>query len=213
MSEKTATTFGDEFSFFASSVTPRIIAPTLFIAAAIRTYLGGWTWWDLVIVVGLIAAEPFIEWLIHVFILHWKPKRLFGREMDPLVARKHRAHHSDPRRTEWIFVPLPVLAKAMPLTGLAYLLIFPTLRLGMTAITAATSILLTYEWTHFLIHSRYKPKTRLYRYIWNAHRLHHFKNEHYWFGVTNPLGDHALGTFPEKDAVETSATCKTLGAA
>ncbi len=213
MSEKTATTLADEFRFFASSVTPRIIAPTLFVAGAIRTYLGGWTWWDLVIVVGLIAAEPFIEWLIHVFILHWKPKRLFGREMDPLVARKHRAHHSDPRRTEWIFVPLPVLAKAMPLTGLAYLLIFPTLRLGMTAITAATSILLTYEWTHFLIHSRYKPKTRLYRYIWNAHRLHHFKNEHYWFGVTNPLGDHALGTFPEKDAVETSATCKTLGAA
>ncbi|MEO8324026.1 MAG: sterol desaturase family protein [Actinomycetota bacterium] len=213
MSEKTATTLGDELSFFASSVTPRIIAPTLLVAAGTRLFLGGWSWWDLVVVAGLIAAEPFIEWLIHVFILHWKPKRFLGRDLDPLVARKHRAHHSDPRKTEWIFVPLPVLAKAMPLTGLAYLLVFPTLRLGMTAITAATAILLTYEWTHYLIHSRYKPKTRLYRYIWNAHRLHHFKNENYWFGVTNPLGDHVLGTFPEKEEVETSATCKNLGAA
>lgn len=213
MSEKTATTLRDEFRFFASSVTPRIIAPTLLVAAGIRLFLGGWSWWDLAVVAGLIAAEPFIEWLIHVFILHWKPKRFLGRDLDPLVARKHRAHHSDPRKTEWIFVPLPVLAKAMPLTGLAYLLVFPTLRLGMTAITGATAILLTYEWTHYLIHSRYKPKTRLYRYIWKAHRLHHFKNENYWFGVTNPLGDHVLGTFPEKEEVETSATCRNLGAA
>ena len=213
MSEKTATTLRDEFRFFASSVTPRIIAPTLFVAAAVRLFLGGWSWWDLAVVAGLIAAEPFIEWLIHVFILHWKPKRFLGRDLDPLVARKHRAHHSDPRKTEWIFVPLPVLAKTMPLTGLAYLLVFPTLRLGMTAITGATAILLTYEWTHYLIHSRYKPKTRLYRYIWKAHRLHHFKNENYWFGVTNPLGDHVLGTFPEKEEVETSATCRNLGAA
>lgn len=213
MSEKAATTLGDEFRFFASSVTPRIIAPTLLVAAGVRLFLGGWSWWDLAVVAGLIAAEPFIEWLIHVFILHWKPKRFLGRELDPLVARKHRAHHSDPRKTEWIFVPLPVLAKAMPLTGLAYLLVFPTLRLGMTAITAATAILLTYEWTHYLIHSRYKPRTRFYRYIWKAHRLHHFKNENYWFGVTNPLGDHVLGTFPEKEEVETSATCRNLGAA
>lgn len=213
MSEKTATTLRDEFRFFASSVTPRIIAPTLLVAAGIRLFLGGWSWWDLAVVAGLIAAEPFIEWLIHVFILHWKPKRFLGRDLDPLVARKHRAHHSDPRETEWIFVPLPVLAKAMPLTGLAYLLVFPTLRLGMTAITGATAILLTYEWTHYLIHARYKPKTRLYRYIWKAHRLHHFKNENYWFGVTNPLGDHVLGTFPEKEEVETSATCRKLGAA
>lgn len=213
MSEKTATTLRDEFRFFASSVTPRIIAPTLLVAAGIRLFLGGWSWWDLAVVAGLIAAEPFIEWLIHVFILHWKPKRFLGRDLDPLVARKHRAHHSDPRKTEWIFVPLPVLAKAMPLTGLAYLLVFPTLRLGMTAITGATAILLTYEWTHYLIHSRYKPRTRVYRYIWKAHRLHHFKNENYWFGVTNPLGDHVLGTFPEKEEVETSATCRNLGAA
>ena len=213
MSEKIATTLRDEFRFFASSVTPRIIAPTLLVAAGIRLFLGGWSWWDLVVVAGLIAAEPFIEWLIHVFILHWKPRRFLGRDLDPLVARKHRAHHSDPRKTEWIFVPLPVLAKAMPLTGFAYLLVFPTLRLGMTAITGATAILLTYEWTHYLIHSRYKPRTRVYRYIWKAHRLHHFKNENYWFGVTNPLGDHVLGTFPEKEEVETSATCRNLGAA
>ena len=44
---------------------------------------------------------------------------------------------------------------------------------------------LCYEWTHYLIHSDYKPKTRVYRAIWRNHRNHHYKNEHYWFTVTS----------------------------
>jgi hypothetical protein len=187
------------------------MAPLLAVALAIRIALGGWSIGDAVVVGGMIAAQPFVEWLIHVFILHWKPKRLFGHTMDPLVARKHRAHHTDPRRTEWIFVPLPVLAKAIPGSVIAYLLLFPTVELAVMAMVTGLTLLLIYEWTHYLIHSRYQPQTRLYRYVWRHHRLHHFKNEHYWFGVTNPLGDHALGTFPDKEEVETSPSCKTLG--
>ena len=72
-------------------------------------------------------------------------------------------------------------------------------------------MLLTYEWTHFLIHTAYKPKRRYYRYIWRAHRLHHFKNEHFWMGVTVHLADHVLGTFPQKSEVENSPTARTLG--
>jgi sterol desaturase/sphingolipid hydroxylase (fatty acid hydroxylase superfamily) len=72
-------------------------------------------------------------------------------------------------------------------------------------------MLFAYEWTHYLIHTSYRPKRRFYRYIWRAHRLHHFKNEHYWFGVTVHLADHVLRTFPAKEAVETSPTARTLG--
>ncbi len=207
------TTLREEARFFFSQTTPKIMTPLFVLALGVRITARSWSWWDLVIVVGLIAAEPFVEWIIHVVVLHWKPKRIFGREIDPLVARKHREHHADPRRTEWVFVPLPVLAKAIPASVAVYLLAFPTFAAGMTATVTAAALLLTYEWTHYLIHSRYQPKSRVYRYIWRSHRLHHFKNENYWFGVTNPMGDHVLGTFPEKDEVETSATCKTLGAA
>lgn len=207
-----ASTLREEIRFFARQITPRIIAPLLVVALAIRLALGDATLGDGLIIVGLIASQPFSEWLIHVFILHWKPKKVLGRTIDPLVARKHREHHADPKQTEWIFIPLPVLAKAVPATAVLYLLVFPTLELAMTAMTAGLAILLTYEWTHYLIHSRYKPRSRFFRYIWRAHRLHHFKNENYWFGVTNPLGDHVLGTCPAKDAVDTSPTAKTLHA-
>lgn len=217
MSEKAvstpASTLGSEVRFFASQVTPRIIAPLFGLALIVRLTLGDWRTADLLVVAGLITIQPFSEWVIHVYILHWKPRRFFGRTVDPLVARKHREHHSDPKKTEWIFIPLPVLLKTMPVTTVLFLVAFPTSALAMTAIAAGLGILLTYEWTHYLIHSRYQPKTRLYRYIWRAHRLHHFKNENYWFGVTNHLGDRVLGTQPDPREVPASPTARNLGVA
>ena len=206
------TTLAAEARFFWGHRNARVISGALAVSIALRVALGGWSRWDLVVVAVLIALEPFVEWMIHVFILHFKPRKMFGRDIDPLVARKHRAHHSDPRKVEWIFVPMPVLTRAVPVVLLLYLLLLPTFRLGVMASATGLAILLTYEWTHYLIHSRYQPKSRLYRYIWRAHRLHHYKNENYWFGVTVHAADHVLGTFPAKDAVETSPTCRTLGA-
>jgi sterol desaturase/sphingolipid hydroxylase (fatty acid hydroxylase superfamily) len=112
---------------------------------------------------------------------------------------------------KWIFIPRPVLYRLMPGAVILYFLVFRDLRYGLTASIGGIAILFVYEWTHFLIHSRYKPKTRVYRYIWRAHRLHHYKNENYWYGVTMHLADHVLGTFPDKAEVETSETCRTLG--
>lgn len=206
-----ATTLKDEFRFFTARTTPRIIAPLFAVSLIARVGLGAWSLWDAILVVSLVAVHPFTEWMIHVYILHWKPRSLFGRRIDPLVSRKHREHHRDPREVEWIFIPLPVLAKALPLSAAAFFIALPTAQLAVTATTTGLAILLGYEWTHYLIHSRYKPKTSIYRYVWRAHRLHHFKNENFWFGVTVHMADHVLGTFPLKEDVETSPTCRTLG--
>jgi hypothetical protein len=209
--EQGKTTLAEEARFFWSHTNARLMTGALAAMVLARVVAGGWRIWDLVVVGAFIAAEPFVEWVIHVVVLHWKPRKILGREVDPLISRKHRAHHSDPRKVEWIFVPIQVLLKAVPIVLLLYIFLLPTFRLGMTAAATGLAILLTYEWTHYLIHSRYQPRSRFYRYIWRAHRLHHYKNEKYWFGVTVHAADHVLGTFPAKDAVETSPTCRTLG--
>jgi sterol desaturase/sphingolipid hydroxylase (fatty acid hydroxylase superfamily) len=85
------------------------------------------------------------------------------------------------------------------------------LRPALTGIATAYAMLTTYEWTHFLIHSPYRPRHRPYRTIWRAHRLHHFRNEHYWFGVTVHLADRVLRTYPEREDVPLSPTARTLG--
>jgi sterol desaturase/sphingolipid hydroxylase (fatty acid hydroxylase superfamily) len=70
-----------------------------------------------------------------------------------------------------------------------------------------------YEWTHLLIHTAYRPRTRFYARLSRNHRRHHYRNEGYWLGVTSNLGDRLLGTLPAADErVPLSATARTLGA-
>jgi hypothetical protein len=69
-----------------------------------------------------------------------------------------------------------------------------------------------YEWTHLLVHSRYRPKSRFYARLSRNHRLHHFRNERYWLGVTSNSGDRILRTLPRaKTDVPLSETARTLG--
>ena len=155
--------------------------------------------------------EPFLEWLIHVYGLHAKPRTLFGRRLDPLYARRHRMHHRDPRNIPLVFVPLPVLAGFLIVLGAIAFFAFPPLTLKLTAYATMTTFLFGYEWSHFLIHSSYVPRTWVFRAVWRNHILHHYKNEKYWFGVTNPIADYALRTHPAKEAVASSPTARTLG--
>ncbi len=190
--------------------SPRIILVVLLAVLGGRVAIGGWSWWDLLGPGVVLAAQPFTEWTIHVCLLHFRPRTVAGRRIDPLVARQHRAHHADPRDLPLVFIPLPALAGLIAVVATICLAALPLER-GLTTLVAALCVLFTYEWTHYLIHSSYLPRHCLYRYVWRAHRNHHFRNEHYWFGVTVHLADHLLGTFPERTAVPVSRTARTLG--
>ena len=206
-----ALTLGQAFRGFAGHRSPRILIPLVIAAWGTRLVLGGWSVGDAVVPMVIVGLEPFTEWSIHVFLLHWKPRRVMGRTIDPLAARKHRAHHRDPKDEDLVFVPLPLLLASVSVGAGIYLLLLPTLALAVMTMAVSYSVLLAYEWTHFLIHSTYRPRSRLYRYVWRAHRLHHFRNERYWFGVTMHAADHVLRTFPDRDAVPVSPTARTLG--
>lgn len=205
-----APTLLDEARTFWGHRNPPLIAALLIAALAYRVSLGQWRWWDLGVIAIAIGIQPFVEWVIHVFVLHAKPLRLFGRTYDSMAARKHREHHTDPRRIEWIFVPLSALVQLFIIIFVVSFLVTSTTPLAATAFSWTLAMLLIYEWVHYLIHSRYQPKSRAYRYLWRSHRLHHFRNEHYWFGITAPTADVVLRTAPDKDAVPTSTTCRNI---
>jgi hypothetical protein len=63
------------------------------LALALRMAQGGLSWRDLVMAAGLIGVTPFVEWAIHVYLLHARPFTLLGRRMEVLSAREHRSHH------------------------------------------------------------------------------------------------------------------------
>jgi len=212
-SDPTAFGLREAFARFVGHPGPRVLLPLSSAAVLGRVALGGWKRRDLGIAAGILAAEPFNEWIIHVFVLHFRPRTVAGRVIDPLVARKHRAHHLDPRDEDLVFVPMRVLKVALPAAVAGWGLGERDLRRALTGVATSYAMLTTYEWTHFLIHSAYRPRHALYRRIWRAHRLHHFRNERYWFGVTMHLGDRVLRTYPERDEVPRSATARTLGIA
>ncbi|MDM4140418.1 MULTISPECIES: sterol desaturase family protein [Mycobacterium] len=191
--------------------SPWGLALTLAAALAARIVVGDWRLTDAALPVLMVAAFPVFEWVIHVAILHWRPRRVGRFVVDPLLARKHREHHGEPRRVELIFMPWQTLLWLIPTAVAVALVAFPRLGLGLTYLVFLTALGLVYEWTHYLIHTDYKAKSGVYRSIWRNHRRHHFKNEHYWFTVTSSgTADRLLGTYPDQATVPTSPTAKNL---
>ena len=180
---------------------------------AARLAIGGWGRRDLVVAAVLVALQPFTEWLIHVFILHAKPKVILGRRYDSAIARSHRRHHQAPKDPSYIFIAIPAVRVFAALDVVLLVVAWRVRPTLATAVLVANALTLLYEWTHWLIHTDYQPRSRLYRGLWRAHRLHHYRNENYWYGVTGHLGDRVLRTYPAKDAVPLSPTATTLAVA
>jgi hypothetical protein len=193
--------------------TPKILLGYLTVALVVRTTQGNLSWVDGAVAAGIIAFEPFTEWLIHVFVLHARPRMILGREWELSAAAGHRRHHEDPSDLDQVGVPVWATAGAVPIGAVLVWFLVPR-PYGATAIATSLTMLCIYEWTHHLIHTTYRPKGRYYRSIWRTHRLHHYRNEHHWFGVTVTLGDRVLRTYPKhKTDVPISPTARNLGAA
>jgi len=206
------TTLGAAIRTFARYPSPRILAVATATLVAARSVLGEWSRADLLIPLIVLAFWPIQEWLIHVFVLHYRPFGLFGRTIDFPVPHSHRAHHADPWNLDLVFIPTHVFTYySIPLQLFLWLKLAPTSQLAATGLAIYFVLTLHYEWVHYLVHTRYGPRSRFYDRLWRNHRLHHCKNENYWFGVTMLGGDRLLRTAPRFETVATSATCRTLG--
>jgi hypothetical protein len=214
-------TLGAAWRNFIGRRSPRLLAALILGTLALRLALGGWGWPDLVAAAGMLVVYPFGEWAIHVYLLHAPPFRFRGKRVELPTSRSHREHHEAPGRMGLILlgpvevallgglaVPLVLAAGALVVWPLAGEL---TVGPFVTAALTGYALIAIYEWTHFLIHTAYRPRSRAYRTVWRTHRLHHFKNERYWHGITNTVADRVFGTLPDHREVERSPTARTLG--
>jgi Fatty acid hydroxylase superfamily len=195
---------------FLRIATAQVLLLAILLSWTARLLVGQWNLWDLLIAASIAAFWPLQEWLIHVTILHLKPFQIWGREIDPIICRNHRNHHRDPWHPHLGITPPHMIW--LYLAGLpgVWLLALPIPQ-ALTGISVYFSFVLNYEWLHYLIHTSYVPRTSFYRRLWRNHRLHHFKNEHFWYGVTMLSGDRLFGTQPTASQAVRSETCLTLG--
>jgi 4-hydroxysphinganine ceramide fatty acyl 2-hydroxylase len=161
-------------------------------------------------VAALIGAAVFFvsEYTTHRFLFHAQPSTmpwLLG-----LQHRLHYDHHIDPPKLELLFLPLWFV---IPTTLVYYgvyvaITLNPALALSLTI--GSICALLFYEWVHYVAHVPFNPITPFGRYVKKYHLWHHFKNERFWYGVTNPSMDFVGATYRDVDAVERSTTVREI---
>jgi Fatty acid hydroxylase superfamily len=205
---------------FIGNNSPRVVGVACLAVLGARLYVGQWSWRDLLPPLALLAAQPFVEWVIHKYLLHLKPFSIRGRRIELYGSIQHRRHHHSPSDLDRVLlkpveaggflvqIAIVIGVLAVCVHGLAGWSVLPQ---ALTGILFAYLGLFRYEWSHFLIHTPYIPRSHWYRAIWRNHRLHHFKHEDYWMGVSSNLGDRLLGTNPDQKTVARSPTARTLG--
>jgi hypothetical protein len=197
----------------------RVLSAAAAVLAAARLFVGDFGRGDAIVFgMTLLLAGP-VEWIIHKFLLHADDDAWTTRRLGTSVG--HKQHHIDPTAIESLmlrgidaavfvtmfgFVTASWVLPLMWVTGSAFLGPF------LTAWCLAAVGLAHYEWVHLLVHTKYRPTSRYYKRLDRNHRLHHFRNENYWLGVTSNLGDRLLRTYPKhKTDVPLSDTARTLG--
>jgi hypothetical protein len=212
------TTLGGAFRDFMRRRSPWLILGAAAVVAAARVAIGDFGWADVIAVAGMLVVYPFGEWAIHVYLLHMKPFRLRGRQVELISSRAHRAHHRTPNDLDqlllFVWQVAGLLAAVLLVAGLgtlvAWLITGSVSPAVLTAVLTGYVLVFNYEWMHFLIHTAYRPRTPIYRAVHRNHRLHHFKNEHFWHGVTNNVSDRVLRTNPDQREIDKSETARTL---
>jgi 4-hydroxysphinganine ceramide fatty acyl 2-hydroxylase len=175
---------------------------------AIGTFAAGWMPFSLA--AALIGAAVFFvsEYTTHRFLFHAQPSKMAW--LRKLQHRLHYDHHIDPPKLELLFLPLWFVIPTTLLYYGIYDAIVRSAALALSLAFGSICALLYYEWVHYVAHIPFTPKTVFGRYVKKYHLWHHFKNEHYWYGVTNPSMDFVGVTYRDQGAVERSTTVREI---
>lgn len=203
---------------YLSASSPRILLAGTIMLWALRIALGGWGRGDIVGLVATVALIGPVEWCIHLFLLHAPETSFRMRKLE--TGTGHRKHHLDPTDLEWLLLaPLDAAIFLVMVAGLTAAWAVPLMWLTgsdillgfLTGYACSAASLAHYEWVHLLVHTRYRSTSRYYARLTRNHRLHHYRNENHWLGVTMNSGDRIMRTFPkDKTDVPLSETARTL---
>jgi sterol desaturase/sphingolipid hydroxylase (fatty acid hydroxylase superfamily) len=210
------------YRVFRRTGSARVLAALVVALGVLRIMLGGpFGRGDAIALVATIALTGPVEWIIHLRLLHAPPDSWTSRRLGTGAA--HQQHHLDPPDVDYILLRgVDAALNAAALGVITAMWSVPLMWLTgssilggfLTGWTLAALGLLHYEWVHLFVHTRYRPRTRYYRTLERRHRLHHFRNERYWLGVTSNTGDRLFRTLPKHKAdVPLSDTARTLSRA
>jgi len=138
--------------------------------------------------IGGMLYWTFFEYIAHRYLFHLVSE---NTRMKKVTYVMHGNHHEYPKDKDRLFMPpVPSLILSSTLFGLHYLILgdynwafFPGFMFGY----------LLYASMHYAIHA-IEPPFEFMRPLWRNHQMHHYRNEHLGYGVSNTFWDKVFGT-------------------
>jgi 4-hydroxysphinganine ceramide fatty acyl 2-hydroxylase len=192
-------------TFFRHGSNALLAAAIVAAALLFGSGIIGFSWFA----AGIGAVAFFAsEYTTHRFLFHAAPSnRGWVRK---LQHRLHYDHHIDPPKLELLFLPVWFVMPTAIVYFAAYLALTRNAALAASLTFGSICALFYYEWVHYVAHIAFTPRTAFGRYVKKYHLWHHFKNEKFWYGVTNPSMDYAWKTYRDHEAVERSTTVREI---
>jgi 4-hydroxysphinganine ceramide fatty acyl 2-hydroxylase len=153
--------------------------------AMLMTFGSSITW--LAFAAGIVLFG-IIEYITHRFILHEFPKLL------PVAFQGHVAHHEHPNDDQHLYGPIRYDLAGYIFLFLVSLLLTGSVNYASAILFGSITCQLYYQWKHFVSHRPIVPLTPWGKWMKKKHLLHHYLDEHAWYGVSNPIMDVMLGT-------------------
>lgn len=130
----------------------------------------------------------FFEYVAHRYVFHWVSDNIKAQKVAYIM---HGNHHEFPRDRQRLFMPLvPSIIISSVLFGIHYLILwkytwafFPGFMFGY----------LLYASMHYAIHA-IEPPFDFMKPLWRNHQMHHYRNEHLGYGVSNTFWDRVFNT-------------------
>jgi dihydroceramide fatty acyl 2-hydroxylase len=151
--------------------------------------------------VGLVSGVflwTFVEYTLHRFVFHFRPRTAWQERVSFLF---HGVHHAQPLSKTRLVMP-PALS--IPLAGLVYAVMFLLVAviLGLEwwmnpLFAGLLTGYVVYDMFHYASH-HLRVRWAGYRQLRQHHLYHHTQTPDKRFGVTSPLWDIVFGTMPRE---------------
>lgn len=147
-------------------------------------------------ITGLFVFGVFMftltEYLLHRYLYHIPATTKFKTKLSYTM---HGNHHDYPKDKMRLAMP-PILGLA--LATVLYLFFWLFLRDYTYGFLAGFIMgYAGYIGIHYILHT-YNPPRNRFKYLWDHHAIHHYREDDRAFGVSSPLWDYVFNTMPRK---------------
>lgn len=190
--------------------TPVIVVPLFWGPIALLYALKGyqvwpsatpWWWFLAALALGCLLLWTLVEYVIHRFLFHCRPRTRWQEE---LLFLFHGIHHVQPHAPTRLVMPLSV---SIPL-GALFIGIFQRTcgwvghpYLSYPALAGFALGYISYDVLHYGVH-HWQVRAPWFKRLKRHHMEHHFKTPDQRFGVTSDRWDRLFGTLPPRPGTQ-----------